>query len=149
MIIPAAALAILVMPAFWLVAHHPTPTTLYAASILLAGMLDLSTCTMLVAVAEELPRARRAGGFALIYAVAISAFGGSTQFAVARLIRLTGNRLTPAWYMLAALVVGLVGMWRFPETRPELLALEGGGSVSMRSPSAQRRGKRSDQSENR
>ncbi len=129
MIIPAVALAILVLPAFWLVAHHPTPTTLYAASIILACVLDLSTGTMLVAVAEGLPRARRAGGFALIYAVAISAFGGSTQFAVAGLIRLTGNPLTPAWYMLAALTVGLVAMWRFPETRPELPAPVGGDRV--------------------
>lgn len=85
-------------------------------------MLDLSTGTILVAVAEGLPRARRAGGFALIYAIAISAFGGSTQFAVAGLIRLTGNPLTPAYYMLAALAalaVGLIAMWWFPETRPK------------------------------
>ena len=117
MIVPAAVLAVLVLPAFWWVAHHPSPAALYAASTLLACVLDLSTGTMLVAVAEALPRARRASGFALIYAVAISAFGGSTQFAVAGLIRLTGDPLTPAYYMLVALIVGLVAMWRFPETR--------------------------------
>ena len=119
MIAPAAALALLVLPAFRYVAHHPTPGVLYAVSTLLACALDLSTGTILVAVAEGLPRARRAGGFALIYAVAIAAFGGSTQFAVAGLIRLTRDPLTPAWYMLAALAVGLVAMARFPETRPD------------------------------
>ena len=118
MMIPAAALAILVLPTFRWVAHHPSPMMLYVASILLACVLDLSTGTILVAVAEGLPRARRAGGFALIYAVAISAFGGSTQFAVAGLIRLTGDPLAPAYYMLAALAVGLVAMRWFPETRP-------------------------------
>ena len=108
----------MVLPAFWWVAHHPSPGSLYAVSTVLACILDLSTGTMLVAVAEALPRARRAGGFALIYAVAISAFGGSTQFAVAGLIRLTGDPLMPAYYMLAALLIGLIAMWRFPETRP-------------------------------
>ena len=53
-----------------------------------------------------------------MYAIAISAFGGSTQFAVAGLIRLTGDPLTPAYYMLVALLVGLIAMWHFPETRP-------------------------------
>ncbi|WP_375383012.1 MFS transporter [uncultured Sphingomonas sp.] len=119
MIVPAAVLAVLVLPTFWWVAHHPTPNALYGASTLLAGVLDLSTGTILVAVAEALPRARRAGGFALIYAIAISAFGGSTQFAVAGLIRFTRDPLTPAYYMLAALAVGLIAMWRFPETRPD------------------------------
>ena len=119
MIVPAAALALLVLPVFWFVAHHPAPEILYVASTILACVLDLSTGTMLVAVAEGLPRVRRAGGFALIYAVAISAFGGSTQFAVAGLIRLTGDPLTPAYYMLGALIVGLAAMWRFPETRPD------------------------------
>ena len=118
MIVPAVGLALVVLPAFWWVAHHPSPGSLYAVSTVLACILDLSTGTMLVAVAEALPRARRAGGFALIYAVAISAFGGSTQFAVAGLIRLTGDPLMPAYYMLAALLIGLIAMWRFPETRP-------------------------------
>lgn len=117
MIIPAAALALMVLPVFWWVAHHPSPYRLYVASTLLACVLDLSTGTILVAVAEGLPRARRASGFALIYALAISAFGGSTQFAVAALNRATGDPLTPAYYMLAALAVGLVAMWSFPETR--------------------------------
>ena len=118
MIVPAIVLALIVLPAFWWVAQHPSPRSLYAASTVLACILDLSTGTILVAVAEALPRARRAGGFALMYAIAISAFGGSTQFAVAGLIRLTGDPLTPAYYMLVALLVGLIAMWHFPETRP-------------------------------
>ncbi|GHH24878.1 MFS transporter [Sphingomonas glacialis] len=118
MIVPAVGLALVVLPAFWWVAHYRSSELLYAVSTVLACLLDLSTGTMLVAVAEALPRARRAGGFALIYAVAISAFGGSTQFAVAGLIRLSGDPLMPAYYMLVALVIGLNAMWHFPETRP-------------------------------
>lgn len=118
MIVPAVGLALVVLPAFWWVAHYRSSESLYAVSTVLACLLDLSTGTMLVAVAEALPRARRAGGFALIYAVAISAFGGSTQFAVAGLIRLSGDPLMPAYYMLVALMIGLTAMWHFPETKP-------------------------------
>jgi hypothetical protein len=48
----------------------------------------------------------RSGGLAMIYAVAISVFGGSTQFVVAWLTQLTGDPLAPAWYMIGAVVVG-------------------------------------------
>jgi MFS family permease len=118
MIVPAAVLLIVVLPAFWAVVHHPTPVMLYAISTILASILDLSTGTILVAVSEALPRRRRAGGFALIYALAISVFGGSTQFIVAWLIRVTGNPLTPAFYMIGALAVGLCAMVAIPETAP-------------------------------
>lgn len=57
---------------------------------------------MLVAVTESLPAHVRSGGLGMIYAVAISVFGGSTQFVVAWLTQLTGNPLAPAWYMIGA-----------------------------------------------
>lgn len=118
MMIPAAVLLIVVLPAFWLIVHHPAPAVLYAMSVILACVLDLSTGTILVAVSEALPRRQRAGGFALIYALAISVFGGSTQFIVAWLIRATGNPLTPAFYMIGALAMGLAAMAALPETAP-------------------------------
>ena len=125
MIAPAALLLLVVLPAFWIIVHHPTPGVLYAASTILACLLDLSTGTMLVAVAEALPRRQRAGGFALIYAFAISVFGGSTQFILAWLIRVTGDPLTPAYYMIAALAVGVCAMIAIPETAPRSSAFRG------------------------
>lgn len=118
MIVPAVLLLLVVLPAFWAIVHHPTPAMLYAVSTILACMLDLSTGTILVAVAEALPRQRRAGGFALIYAFAISVFGGSTQFIVAWLIRTTGDPLTPAYYLIAALAAGIGAMIATRETAP-------------------------------
>ena len=38
----------------------------------------------------------------MIYAVAISIFGGSTQFVITALIKWTGNPLAPAWYWSVA-----------------------------------------------
>lgn len=50
--------------------------------------------------------------------MAISVFGGSTQFVVTWLTALTGEPLTPAFYMMAALVVGVAGSVLMPESAP-------------------------------
>jgi hypothetical protein len=71
-----------------------------------------------VAITESLPKRVRSGAFALIYALAIAVFGGSTQFLLALIIHTTGNPLAPAWYMLGAVSVGLIAMAGLPETAP-------------------------------
>jgi hypothetical protein len=65
-----------------------------------------------------LPQRVRSGGIALIYALAISVFGGSAQFLVAWLIRATGNPLAPAWYMFCGVIIGLIALVQLPETAP-------------------------------
>ena len=54
----------------------------------------------------------------LIYALAVSVFGGSAQFTVAWLTQLTGSPMTPAWYMIGGVIVGLIAMYAIPETAP-------------------------------
>jgi hypothetical protein len=78
----------------------------------------LSTAVFLVSITESLPPQRRSGGLSLIYAVAISIFGGSTQFVVGWLTHVTGNPLAPAWYMVGAVLVGLTAIVLLPETAP-------------------------------
>ena len=51
----------------------------------------------------------RSTAFGLTYSLSVSAFGGTTQFALASLGKLTGSALVPAWYMLVFALVGLVG----------------------------------------
>lgn len=119
MMLPAALLLVLILPAFWMVVQHRTPTMLYAISTVLACVLDLSTATILVTIAEGLPRAMRSGGFALTYALSISIFGGSTQFVIAWLIRATGNPLAPAFYMTIAIAAALYAMAAIGETAPK------------------------------
>jgi hypothetical protein len=43
---------------------------------------------------------------------------GITQFIVAWLTRLTGNPLTPAWYLIGGVTVGLLAIFSMPETAP-------------------------------
>jgi MFS transporter, MHS family, citrate/tricarballylate:H+ symporter len=118
MIVPWLLLAGAVFPAFWMLDRLRSGPALYTACAVLACMSTLSSGTIIVAITEALPQRVRAGGLALIYALAISVFGGSTQFLVAWLIRATGNPLAPAWYMFCGIVIGLIVLFQLPETAP-------------------------------
>jgi MFS transporter, MHS family, citrate/tricarballylate:H+ symporter len=118
LIVPWLFLAVAVFPSFWLLERLRTGTALYIACGVLASMSTLSSATIIVAVTESLPRRVRSGGIAIIYALAISVFGGSTQFFVAWLIRETGNPLAPAWYMFCGVMIGIITLFQLPETAP-------------------------------
>ncbi|MEI9977067.1 MAG: hypothetical protein WDO73_36460 [Ignavibacteriota bacterium] len=68
--------------------------------------------------AFSLPKAVRSGALAIIYSVSASVFGGTTQFAIKALTDLTGNPLTPAWYLTGAVIVGGIAMVLMQETAP-------------------------------
>lgn len=134
MIVPWLFLSAAVFPAFWMLDRLRSGPALYAACAVLACMSTLSSGTIIVAVTEALPQRVRAGGIALIYALAISLFGGSAQFLVAWLIRATGNPLAPAWYMFCGIVIGLVALFQLPETAPVKTAVSASATgVSSRS----------------
>jgi hypothetical protein len=47
----------------------------------------------------------------------VSLFGGSTQFVVTWLLKVTGDPTSPAWYVTVTSVVTLAAMWAMPESR--------------------------------
>ena len=118
MIIPYALLFILAFPAFYVISHSRTVFALYAVSALLASLQCWGGGPTLTVVTESLPRRIRAGAVAVIYAVSIAAFGGTTQFMVTWIIKLTGNPLAPAFYMMGGIAIGLIAMISIRETAP-------------------------------
>ena len=118
MIIPWLCLAIAVFPCFMLLERERTSFALYVACGVLACASTLSMSAALIAVNESLPHRVRSGAFGILYALSISIFGGSAQFVVAWLTRLTGNPLAPAWYMIGGVGVGLIALCLMPETAP-------------------------------
>src|SRR3984957_16521746 len=118
MIIPCVCLANAAIPCFMLLERERSSFALYVACGILASASTLSTSTSLVAVTESLPHRVRSGALAIIYALSISIFGGSTQFIVAWLTRLTGSPLAPAWYMIGGVIVGLLALCVMPESAP-------------------------------
>ena len=118
MIVPWVVLLLAIFPSFWLLAHLRTGAALYGASVMLAAASTLSSATVLVTITESLPHRVRSGSLSLIYAIAISIFGGSTQFMVNWLTQLTGSTLAPAWYMVGGVALGLAAIVLMPETAP-------------------------------
>ncbi len=120
MLVPTILLLLLAVPAFLLVARERSAVLLYGLTFLLSLAVDFASAATLVSITEQLPRHVRAGTLGLMYAAAVAVFGGSTQFMIAWLTRLTGNAIVPAWYLIVALALALIAMVRMPETAPRL-----------------------------
>ncbi|HEY0266038.1 MAG TPA: MFS transporter, partial [Rhizomicrobium sp.] len=112
------ALLVLTVPAFSLMAHFRSLAALLGGTGLLALFVGAIAAAITANLTESLPVALRAGSLGIIYALAISSFGGTAQFVVTWLIAVTGSPLAPAWYMSAALLLGLAGMLPMSETAP-------------------------------
>ena len=93
---------------------------------ILAVLQAFLTTPVLVTVTESLPKAVRSGALAILYALAISVFGGSTQFVIKALSDLSGSPLAPAWYMTGAVLIGGIAMALMPETAPVKVGLAPG-----------------------
>src|SRR5262249_24878084 len=128
MIIPGVLLLLSIVPAFYLLSRYRTPAALLLVSGILSSLAELSTCPIIVWLTESLPAAIRSGSVAVIYAVSIAAFGGTSQYTVTWLIRATGNPLAPAWYWSVAVIIGLTAMFATHESAPRKV----GGSQSDR-----------------
>lgn len=60
----------------------------------------------------------RSTGFSIVYAVAVSLFGGTAQSIVTWLIGTTGNPMAPSGYLLVANAICIAAGWLAAETRP-------------------------------
>lgn len=120
MLAPWIFLLVFTLPAFLLVERERTAAVLYGATFLLSFAVDFASAAMLVGITEQLPRRVRAGTLGLIYAGAVAVFGGSTQFMIAWLTRLTHNPIVPAWYLMTALALATVAIVKMRETAPKL-----------------------------
>jgi MHS family proline/betaine transporter-like MFS transporter len=59
----------------------------------------------------------RYAGFAIAYNVSTSLFGGTAPAVNQAFINATGDKLFPAYYLMAACVIGAVALWFVPETK--------------------------------
>jgi nitrate/nitrite transporter NarK len=117
MLWPRVLLTLTTWPLFLLLAREPSATTLYLATIVLTALTAISSAASLVVIPELLPRSIRVTGLSIAYAVGVSLFGGTTQFIVTWLLRVTEDPTSPAWYVTATSLITLVAMWVLPESR--------------------------------
>ena len=113
-----ALLLLTAIPVYLLISRHPGIGLLYAGSALLAGLKSFVIGPAFVAMTESLPKAIRSRGLSIVYALGLAIFGGTTQFGVKALLDATGSRLIPAFYMTAAVCIGVVVIVKMRETAP-------------------------------
>lgn len=122
MLLSATPLLLLILPAFYVISRYRTPTVLLGATAVMAILMSISNCPVIIWLTEGFPAPIRSSSVAVVYAVSIAAFGGSTQYTITWLIRATGNPLAPAWYWTAAAIVGIAAMIAARESAPRKLA---------------------------
>jgi MHS family citrate/tricarballylate:H+ symporter-like MFS transporter len=112
------ALLALALPCFMAMAAYRSLDVLVLCAAALAFCVGLMSGAIMGSVTESMPASLRAGSVGIVYALAISGFGGTAQFILTWLIAETGSPLVPAWYLSGALVVGLVAMLAMKESAP-------------------------------
>ena len=118
-------------PAFWLIVHYPGPLTLFGGVGLISAIAATCSAPVIVSLTEGLPAQIRSGGVAIVYAFAISIFGGATQFVLAKAIHATGDSMAPGWFLTAAFALGLPAILAIRESAPAKLR---GGVLGMIEP---------------
>ncbi|MFJ9705858.1 glycine betaine/L-proline transporter ProP [Streptomyces sp. NPDC101234] len=79
-------------------------------------LLVCFTAAMPAALPALFPTRVRYGSLSIGFNVSVSLFGGTTPLVVTALIGATGNMMMPAYYMMAAAVIGGFAVWRMKET---------------------------------
>ncbi|MFG2789597.1 MFS transporter [Streptomyces sp. NPDC048419] len=112
---------VLSLPAFLLV-RQGSLVAVSAAMLMLGLSLVCLLGTMSATLPALFPTQVRYGSLSIGYNVAVSVFGGTTPFVITALISATGNELMPAFYVMAASVVGVIAVACMRETAREPLA---------------------------
>lgn len=118
MIWPWLALAFLVWPAFWAIGHFRSGLVLVLATLAMTVPASISGAANLILITESLPLRIRASSLAIVYALAISMFGGTTQYVVTWLTDIFKDPLMPAFYMTFAVILGWLAMLFMKESAP-------------------------------
>ncbi|MEW2408335.1 glycine betaine/L-proline transporter ProP [Streptomyces griseoviridis] len=79
-------------------------------------LLVCFTASMPSALPALFPTRVRYGSLSIGFNVSVSLFGGTTPLVVTALIGATGNLMMPAYYMMAAAVIGGFAVWRMTES---------------------------------
>ncbi|MER7998592.1 glycine betaine/L-proline transporter ProP [Streptomyces sp. NPDC095613] len=93
------------------------------AGLLMMGLsLVCLLGTMSAALPALFPTEVRYGSLSVGYNVAVSLFGGTTPFVITALIDVSGSNLMPAYYAMAAALVGVIAVACMKETARQPLA---------------------------
>jgi hypothetical protein len=92
----------------WLVAA-PTMLRLLLVGLWFSMFFGLYSGAMIPFLTEIMPPEVRTAGFSVAFSLAAAIFGGFTPAVCTFLIKLTGNKASPALWLSLAAVIGLTG----------------------------------------
>ncbi|MGH3412367.1 MAG: MFS transporter, partial [Marmoricola sp.] len=107
-------LFIVAIPMFWLLEQSYVLAIIGFTVMGLVFIFQLGTIS--ATFPAMFPTHVRYAGMAISYNVATAAFGGTASYVDDALVKSTGNNLMPAFYVMAACVVGMIGLITVPET---------------------------------
>lgn len=123
MMAPQMLFCVLIVPCFlWLITERDA-LSFIGANLILSAVCNFVYGSVYAAISESLPREVRARVFALVYAIPVAVFGGTTQLVVTWLLEVTGEPIAIAWYLTGVTLIGLAGMHQLRESAPVKLGL--------------------------
>jgi MFS family permease len=111
LVVSRVIFVLVVYPAYlMLTSPQATPAVIIAINMLLNFIFSLGIGAIYAFLPEAFPKSVRSSGLAILYALSVTIFGGTTQFIVAWLIDWVKDPLVPAWYQIIANVASIVGV---------------------------------------
>ncbi|MDH4842265.1 MFS transporter [Pseudomonas sp. BN505] len=101
-------------PAFWLLGLNSQLMCMIAI-VALVLPLSIAAAPNFALLMEGFDKAERATCLSCVYSVGVTCFGGFSPLIVTWLIGATGNPLTPAFYLIVALLISLFALCLYPE----------------------------------
>lgn len=105
---------VMAYPSFLLLGGGSTGLCMLAITLLIMP-LAVGVGPSLALMMEAFPREQRVTGLSIIYSFGVTLFGGFSPLLVTWLIGVTGNPLTPAFYLIAAVALSLFALRWYPE----------------------------------
>lgn len=109
-------LFILLYPAFLLMTHFASLLSIFIIMAILMFFFIMGSAPIYALMTETFPRHIRASYLATAYAVSVALFGGPSQVVVTWLLEITGDKLAPAWYTMACILVSVIAVSIMKET---------------------------------
>jgi MHS family proline/betaine transporter-like MFS transporter len=101
-------------PCFIWLQHEPSVARLAIVEFAFGLIFATGGGPFSAALAEMFPIGLRATGMAVAYNIGVALFGGMAPLTVAWLYAITGDRLAPAYYVMACSAIGLIAAFAFP-----------------------------------
>lgn len=108
-------LMVLAVPAFLLIGSGSLVGAIVGQILAIVPGTAISVAVV-VAQTELFPTEVRYSGASLGYNVAYALFGGTAPYVAAFLVASTGLKLMPAFYLIVIGAIGMIAIWKLPET---------------------------------